>query len=91
MKTNVYSKDSWIADQLAGIRMLERELTEAFALSGPGANEDLWRRVDALNSWLDLVDDALTLPNYSPSRPTLRGGRILRLPPRSASSRLPAA
>jgi hypothetical protein len=30
MKTDVVAKDCWIVGQLAGIRLLERELTEAF-------------------------------------------------------------
>jgi len=30
MKTDVIAKDCWIVGQLAGIRMLERELSDAF-------------------------------------------------------------
>ncbi len=30
MKTDVVAKDCWIVGQLAGIRMLERQLTDAF-------------------------------------------------------------
>lgn len=91
MKTDVVEKDCWIVSQLAGIRMLERELTDAFTMSSPGANEDLRRRVDELNSWLNLVDDVLTVRTCSPWRPSLRGGRTVTSPVRSSSSRLSAA
>jgi len=91
MKTDVVAKDCWNAGQLAGIRMLERELTDAVTMPSPGANEDLQRRVDELNSWLNLVDDGLTVRTCSPWRPSLRGGRIVTLPVRSFSSRLAAA
>ena len=91
MKTDVAAKDCWIVGQPAGIRMLERELTDAFTMSSPGANEDPRRRVDELNSWLNLVDDALTVRTFSPRRPSLRGGRTVTLPVRSSSSRVPAA
>jgi hypothetical protein len=91
MKTDVGAKDCWIAGQLAGIRMLERALTDAFTMSSPGANEDLRRRVDELNSWLNLVDDVLTVRTRSPWRPSLRSGTSVTLPVRNSSSRLPAA
>jgi hypothetical protein len=45
--------------QLAGIRMLELEITEAFKKPNAQASADLRRRVRELNSWLNLVDDAL--------------------------------
>ena len=44
-----------------GIPTPGRESTDAFTMSSPGANEDLRRRVDELNSWLYLVDVALTV------------------------------
>ncbi len=64
--TDVATKDCWIMGQLAGIRMLERELTDAFKKPSARAGKDLRRRVDELNSWLNLVDDALTLRTHSP-------------------------
>jgi hypothetical protein len=91
MKMNVVAKDSWIVGQLAGIRMLERELTDSSPMSSPGANEDIRRRVDDLNSCLNLVDDALTVRTCSPWRPSLRAGRSVTLPVRNSSSRFPAA
>ena len=59
MRTDVLTRDCWIVSQLAGIRMLERELTDA--IGKPGAvGEDLQRRVAQLTSWVNLVDDALS-------------------------------
>jgi len=58
---DVVAKDCWIVGQLAGIRMLEEELTGAFKRPGSAAGEDLRRRLDELNSWVNLVDDALTV------------------------------
>ena len=37
MKTDVVAKDCWIVGQLAGIRILERELVDAFAKVQPGS------------------------------------------------------
>jgi hypothetical protein len=91
MKTDVVAKDCWIVGQLAGIRILERELIDAFGRSSPGAGEDLRRRVDELNSWLNLVEDALTVRTCSPWKPSLRSGRSVTLPVRNSCSRLPAA
>jgi len=60
MKTDMVAKDCWVAGQLAGIRMMERELAEALMKPNAQASADLRRRVRELNSWLNLVDDALT-------------------------------
>ena len=90
MKTDAVAKDCWIVGQLAGIRMLERELTDAFNEPSAQANEDLRRRVGELNSWLNLVDDALTNRNHSPRKPSRIGAGVVTLPCNS-SSRLPAA
>ena len=60
MKTDMVAKDCWVAGQLAGIRMMERELAEALQKPNAQASADLRRRVCELNSWLNLVDDALT-------------------------------
>jgi hypothetical protein len=61
MKADVVTKDCWIMGQIAGIRMLEQELTSAFKSPSARTGEDLQRRVAQLNSWLNLVDDALTV------------------------------
>ena len=90
MKTDVVAKDCWIVGQLTGIRMLERELTDAFNEPSAQASEDLRRRVGELNSWLNLVDDALTNRNPSPRKPSRIRGSVVTLPCNS-SSRLPAA
>lgn len=68
MKSDVVTKDCWIVGQLAGIRMLERELSDAFKRPGAQAEADLQRRVEELNSWVNLVDSALTL--RGPSGPS---------------------
>jgi hypothetical protein len=60
MNTEIVAKDCWVAGQLAGIRMLERELAEAFKKPHAQTSADLRRRVRELNSWLKQVDDALT-------------------------------
>jgi len=59
MNTEMVAKDCWVAGQLAGIRMLERELAEAFKKPNAQASADLRRRVHELNSWLNQVDEAL--------------------------------
>ena len=61
MKADVVPKDRWIMDQLAGIQILEQELTDAFKRPGARTSKDLQRRVAQLNSWLNMVDDALTI------------------------------
>jgi hypothetical protein len=60
MKNDIVAKDCWVAGQLAGIRMLERELTDALKKPNAQAPTELRRRLSELNSWLNLVDDALT-------------------------------
>ena len=60
MNTDKAAKDCWVVGQLAGIRMLELEITEAFKKPNAHANVDLRRRVHELNSWLNLVDEALS-------------------------------
>jgi hypothetical protein len=60
MKNDFVSKDCWVAGQLAGIRMLERELTDALKKPLSHAPIELRRLLSELNSWLNLVDDALT-------------------------------
>ena len=91
MKTDAVAKDCWIVGQLAGIRLLERELSDAFKRPSERASEDLRRQVDELNSWLNLVDDALTVRTSSPRRPSPLGGGRVTLPFCSSSSQLPAA
>ena len=59
MNTEMVAQDCWVAGQLAGIRMLERELAEAFKKPNAQTSADLRRRVHELNSWVKLVDDAL--------------------------------
>jgi hypothetical protein len=72
MKRDIVTKDCWILGQLAGIRILERELTNAFSQPGARPGEDLRRRVVQLNSWLNIVDEALTSRAPSPRRSSRR-------------------
>jgi hypothetical protein len=60
MKADVVTKDCWIMGQLAGIHILEQELTDALKRPGKPTNKNLQQRVAQLNSWLNSVDDALT-------------------------------
>jgi hypothetical protein len=60
MKNDLVPKDCWVAGQLAGIRMLERELTDALKKPLSHAPIELRRLLSELNSRLNLVDDALT-------------------------------
>jgi hypothetical protein len=60
MKADVVTQDCWIMGQLAGIHILERELTDALKRPGKPTNKNLQRRIAQLNSWLNSVDDALT-------------------------------
>lgn len=57
MSKDTVMNDYWIMGQLAGIRMLERELSGAF--SKAAAPAELQRRVAQLNAWVNLVDQAL--------------------------------
>ena len=90
MKEDV-ANDCWIAGQLAGIRMLESELTDALKTPRPRAAEGLRRRVAQLNAWLNLVDDALKVRVRSGQKPRHLAGRVVMLPVYDSSGRLPAA
>jgi hypothetical protein len=83
MKTDVIAKDCWIAGQLAGIRMLEHELTVAFRKPGARSEKHLEQRLAQLNSWVNLVDDALAVH--------ARSGHVVTLPVYSSGDQLPAA
>ena len=65
MKADVVMKDCWILGQLAGIMMLEQELTDAFKKPRSLTGQDFRRRLAQLNSWVTLVDDALAAPVQS--------------------------
>jgi hypothetical protein len=91
MKKDVVAKDCWIMGQLAGIRMLERELTDAFKKPRSRSGEGLQRRVAQLSSWVGLVDDALTVRARSGRTPRRISDRIVALPVYDSGSRLPAA
>ena len=61
MNIDFIADDCWIEGQLTGIRLLERELSDALRTPRAHGHEDLRQRVARLNSWLNLVDHALTL------------------------------
>jgi hypothetical protein len=89
MKREVAIKDCWIVGQLAGIRMLERELTDALSRPGASAGEDLRQRVAELNSWVNIVDEALAA---RASSPRISGaGRRITMPVDNSRGQLPAA
>jgi len=88
----VVAQDCWIAGQLAGIRMLERELTHAFEKPTARTPQELWRRVEELNAWLNLVDFALTARAQSFRRSSHRNGPVvMTMPVYQAGGPLPAA
>lgn len=60
MTKAVVASDCWIAGQLAGIRMLEQELSDSLQKPGPKTGKDLERRLSELNSWVSMVDDVLS-------------------------------
>lgn len=59
-KKDAIEKDCWIVGQLTGIRMLERELSQALQKPGARDSKELRQRVATLNSWVSKVDQALT-------------------------------
>jgi hypothetical protein len=87
----VVAQDCWIAGQLAGIRMLERELTYAFKSPTARTRDELRRRVDELNSWLNLVDYALIIRAHPARRSSRRSGRVVAMPIYQADRPLPVA
>jgi hypothetical protein len=67
MKADVITKEYWIMAQLAGIQMLEEELTSAFRRPSARTAEELRPRLAQLNSWLNAVENALTPSATYPS------------------------
>jgi len=65
MNIDFIADDCWIEGQLAGIRLLEREISDAFRSPRANGREYLQQRVAHLNSWLNLVDHALSLRTRS--------------------------
>lgn len=61
MNIDFIADDCWLEGQLTGIRMLERELSEAFRTPHAHGREGLQQRVAQLNSWLNQVDHALSI------------------------------
>jgi hypothetical protein len=61
MNIDFIADDCWLEGQLAGIRLLESELTEAFRKPQAYPPQGLQQRVKQLNSWLNQVDQALTI------------------------------
>jgi hypothetical protein len=61
MNIDFIADDCWLEGQLTGIRLLERELSEAFRAPNSHGREGLQKRVAQLNSWLNQVDQALSI------------------------------
>ena len=61
MNIDFIADDCWIEGQLAGIRLLESELSEAFRAPNAHKREGLRQRIAQLNSWLNQVDQALSI------------------------------
>jgi hypothetical protein len=61
MSIDFIADDCWIEGQLAGIRLLENELSEALRAPQRHKREGLQQRVAQLNSWLNQVDQALSI------------------------------
>jgi hypothetical protein len=61
MNIDFIADDCWLEGQLTGIRLLERELSEAFRAPHTHGREGLQKRVAQLNSWLNQVDQALSI------------------------------
>jgi len=59
-KRDAIEKDCWIVGQLAGIRLMEQELTQALRKPGTRNSKELQQRVAKLNSWVSMVDQALS-------------------------------
>lgn len=59
-KRNAIEKDCWIVGQLAGIRMLEIEVSKDLRKPGARDSKELQQRVATLSSWVSMVDQALT-------------------------------
>jgi hypothetical protein len=89
MKRDVAIKDCWIVGQLAGIRMLERELADAFRRPRASAGEDLRQRVAELNAWVNMVDEVLAARASSPR--TSGAGGLITMPVHNSGGQLPAA
>jgi len=65
--TNHLANDCWIVSQLTGIRMLEKELSQALVGSDRPQPEALRLQVDRLKSWVRQVDDVLSSRSYEES------------------------
>jgi hypothetical protein len=89
MNKELVANDCWILGQLTGIRMLERELTEAFNSREERRADGIRQRLSQLNSWLNLMDDALTVIAEDRTKPRQR--RAGPVPIRLSGGPLPAA
>jgi hypothetical protein len=61
MKATAVAKDCWILGQLAGIRLMEEELTKKLKTSRGRVGEELHQRVMELNAWLTRVERVLAV------------------------------
>jgi len=89
MNKELVANDCWILGQLTGIRMLERELTEAFNSREERKADGIRQRLSQLNSWLNLMDNALTVIAEDRTKGRNRGAGPV--PIRMSSGPVPAA
>lgn len=57
--SEIVVNETWIVNQLAGIRKMEQKLSVAMAK--PSRRASLQREVARLNAWINLVDYALSV------------------------------
>lgn len=63
MNANHLAKDCWVITQLAGIRMLEEQLSQVLAQGSRRQKATLHLEVAKLDTWVRQVDRALSTPD----------------------------
>jgi hypothetical protein len=61
MNSNHLANDCWIVSQLTGIRMLEKQISDALVSGKRRQNGTLRLQVARLKSWVSQVDHALSV------------------------------
>lgn len=63
VNANHLAKDCWVITQLAGIRMLEEQLSQVLAQGSRRQKATLHLEVAKLDTWVRQVDRALSTPD----------------------------